>query len=69
MSKRSDDEDSRWDQVMTNFNLLFNQVTEINTVQRQMKTQMDIRAAAMDQYSQEQHLIAQQVKANGQAVA
>lgn len=69
MSKRSDDEDSRWDQVMTNFDLLFNQVTEINTVQRQMKTQMDIRAAAMDQYSQEQHLIAQQVKANGQAVA
>jgi hypothetical protein len=30
---------------------------------------MDIRGAAMDQYSQEQHMIAQQVKANGQAVA
>jgi len=38
-------------------------------VQQQLKTQLDIRGAAIDQYSQEQHMIAQQVKANGQAVA
>jgi hypothetical protein len=34
-----------------------------------MKVQMDIRGAAMDNYSAEQHMIAQQVKANGAAVA
>ena len=34
-----------------------------------MKAQMDIRGAAMDNYSAEQHMIAQQVKANGAAVA
>jgi hypothetical protein len=69
MSKRSDEDNSKRDQVISNFDLLFTQVNEINTVQKQMKTQMDIRCAAMDQYSQEQHLIAQQVKANGIAVA
>jgi hypothetical protein len=30
---------------------------------------MDIRGAAMDQYSAEQHMIAKQVKANGVAMA
>jgi hypothetical protein len=34
-----------------------------------MKTQMDIRGQAMDNYTAEQHLIAQQVKANGAVVA
>lgn len=34
-----------------------------------MKQQMDIRGAAMDAYTTEHHMIAQQVKANGVAVA
>jgi hypothetical protein len=34
-----------------------------------MKSHMGIRGAAMDQYSAEQHMIAQQVKANGAALA
>ena len=49
---------------MENFDLLFSQVNEIGLVQQQMKSQMVIRGAAMDQYTAEQHMIAQQVKAN-----
>jgi hypothetical protein len=44
-------------------------MNEIKTVQTQMKTQMDLRGAAMDQYSQEQDMIAQQIKTNGAAIA
>jgi uncharacterized membrane protein YkoI len=44
-------------------------MNEIKIVQTQMKTQMDLRGAAMDQYSQEQHMIAQKIKANGAAIA
>lgn len=54
---------------MENFDLLFSQVNEIGMVQQPMKPQMDIRGAAVDQYTAEQHMIAQQVKANGAAVA
>ena len=69
MSKSAEEENTRWDQVMENFDLLFSQVNEIGVVQQQMKSQMDIRGAAMDQYSAEQYIIAQQVKANGAVVA
>lgn len=69
MSKSADDEKNRWDQVMEQFDLLFSRVNDIGEVQQQLKTQMDIRGAAMDHYSAEQHMIAQQVKANGAAVA
>ena len=54
---------------MEQFDLLFTRVNDIGEVQQQMKTQMDIRVQAMDHYIAEQHLIAQQVKANGAAVA
>ena len=54
---------------MEQFDLLFTRVNDIRELQQQMKAQMDIRGAAMDNYSAEQHMIAQQVKANGAAVA
>lgn len=57
------------DQVMEQFDLLFRRVNDIGKVQQQMKTQMDIKGAAMDHYTTEQHMIAQQVKANGAAAA
>jgi len=69
MSKSTEEEKSNWDQVMENFDLLFSQMNDIGVVQQQLKTQMDIRGAAMDQYSTEQRMIGQQVKANGAAVA
>ena len=34
-----------------------------------MKAQLDLTATAMDEYTQEQHLISQQVQANGEAIA
>jgi hypothetical protein len=48
MSKSAEDEKSRWDQVMENFDLLFTKMNDIGVVQQQLKTQMDIRGAAMD---------------------
>ena len=52
MSKSADEEKSRWDQVMENFDLLFSQMNEMGVVQQQLKTH-----------------VAQQVKANGQAIS
>ena len=57
------------ERVMDQFDLLVTRVNEIGATQTQMKQQMDIQAAAMDEYTSEQHLIAQQVLANGAAVA
>jgi len=69
MARSADDEKQFMDQVMEQFDLLFTRVNDIGELQQQMKAQMDIRGAAMDNYSAEQHMIAQQVKANGAAVA
>ena len=69
MARSADDEKQFMDQVMEQFDLLFTRVNDIGELQQQMKAQMDIRGAAMDNYSAEQHMIAQQVKANGAVVA
>jgi hypothetical protein len=69
MSKRSDEDNSKWDHVMGNFDLLFSQINDMSMVQQSLKAQMDLSSAAVDKYSAEQQMIAQQVKANGQAVA
>ena len=59
MAKSADDEKQFMDQVMEHFDLLFTRVNDIGELQQQMKAQMDIRGAAMDNYSAEQHMIAQ----------
>jgi hypothetical protein len=38
MSKSAEEEKTRWDQVMENFDLLFSQVNKIGVVQQQMKS-------------------------------
>ena len=43
MSKSVEEEKTRWDQVMENFDLLFSRINDIGVVQQQLKTQMDIR--------------------------
>jgi hypothetical protein len=69
MSKSADEEKQFKDQVLEHLDLLFSRMNDIGEVQQQLKAQMDIRGAAMDNYSAEQHMIAQQVQANGSAVA
>jgi len=59
MSRSTDEEKQFMDQVMEQFDLLFTRVNDIGETQQQMKQQMDIRGAAMDEYTAEQHLIAQ----------
>jgi hypothetical protein len=51
MSRSADEEKTRWDQVMEHFDLLFSQINDLGVVQQQLKAQLDIRGAAMDQYS------------------
>jgi hypothetical protein len=62
MSKNSDAEKTRWDQVMENFDLLFQSMNDIGLIQQEMKR--DLNTA-----KEEQKKIVQQVQANGQAVA
>lgn len=53
MSKSADEEKTFMTEVMDQFDLLFTRVNDIGEMQQQMKVQMDIRAAAMDNYSAE----------------
>lgn len=69
MTRRSDEESSRWEALQKNLDVMFTQIEDMHTVQKQMKAQMDLRDAAMDEYNQEQHTIAQQVLANGAAIS
>ena len=69
MSRHSDEDDGRWADLQKNLELMFQQINEMHTVQKQMKAQMDLRSAVMDEYAEEQHIIAKQVHANGEAIA
>jgi len=62
MSKTSEEGNTRWDQIMGNFDLLFAQINDLGLIQQELKTQV---TAAQE----EQKKIAKQVQANGQTVA
>ena len=62
MSKTSDEGNTRWDQIMGNFDLLFAQINDLGLIQQELKTQVTSA-------QEEQKKIAKQVQANGQAVA
>ena len=50
---------------MENFGFLFSRVSDIGFFQQELKAHMGINSSVVDKYSAEQHMIAQQVKANG----
>ena len=54
---------------MDHFDLLFNRMTDMGIVQQEMKTQIELNNAKVDKCSADQQSIAEQVRANGQAVA
>ena len=62
MTKNSEEEKTRWDQVMENFDLLFEQINNMGVIQQEMKK------AIIDTQA-EQKVMSKQVQANGQAVA
>jgi hypothetical protein len=62
MSKTSEEDKGRWEQVMENFDLIFQQMNDIDLIQQDIKR--DLNATKDDQ-----RLIAKQVQANGQPVA
>jgi len=41
MSTNTDDEKSRWEQVMDNFDLVFKQMNDISLIQQQLKQSVD----------------------------
>lgn len=54
---------------MDNFELMFNRMNDLGAIQQELKQQLDTQNLKVDQYTAEQRVIAQQVKANGRAVA
>jgi len=69
MSKSAHEEKTFKHEVMDHLKLMFSRISDVGEVQQQMKAQMDIHGAAIYNYSAEQHMIAQQVKANRATMA
>ena len=69
MSRRSDDDKSRWDQMLESVDLLFDRMNDINLAQQDLKNQVMANNQKVDNFTAQQDFISQQVKANGQAVA
>lgn len=68
MTRRSEEENNKWEQLQKNFDTMFSQMAEMSTAQKEMKAQMNLYGSVMDDYSKEQHTIAQKVQANGDAI-
>ena len=69
MSKSTDDDKSHWDQMLESVDLLLHRMNDIGVIQQELKTQMQENNKKVDKCAAEQQFIAQQVRANGQAVA
>jgi len=65
----SAEEKSCWGQVMENFDLLFTLMNDIGIIQQEVKQQLIDTNLKVAQCTADQQFIAQQVRANGQAVA
>lgn len=68
MSRSNDEEKSHLEHVQENFDLLFARMNDLGTIQQDMK-ELTKTSAKVDQCTTDQQYIAQQVRANGQAVA
>jgi hypothetical protein len=69
MASSADNEKTRWSQVMDNFDLLYARLNDMGLTQQEVKQQSADTTRKVEQCTSDQRLIAQQVKANGQAVA
>ena len=69
MSTSADGEKSRWAHVMDNFDLHFTRMNDIGVIQQELKQHMTNNTLKVDQCTTDQQFTAQQIKANGQAVA
>jgi hypothetical protein len=69
MSRSNEDDKTRWDSVMENFDLLYARLNDIGLIQQDLKTQLQDNSRRVEHVASNQNLIAEQVKANGHAVA
>jgi hypothetical protein len=69
MSRSNEDDKTRWDSVMENFDLLFARLNDIGVIQQDLRTQLEANNQRVDNFAADQKLIAEQVKSNGHAVA
>jgi hypothetical protein len=65
MSNCAEEENTRWGQVMDNFNLLFTRMNDIGIIQQEVKQQLTETNLKVAQCTADQQFIAQQVRANG----
>jgi hypothetical protein len=64
MSRSNDDEKTRWDSVMDNFDMLFARLNDIGIIQHSLKTQLEDNNRRVDTFAADQKFIAEQVKTN-----
>lgn len=69
MFRSNEEEKTRWDSVMDNFELLYARLNDIGLIQQDLKNQLQDNMRRVDNVVSDQKLITKQVKANGQAVA
>jgi hypothetical protein len=68
MAEATHKEDVRLNKMQESLDLLFAQIRSMDTSQQQMAAQIDLTAKAMNQSTQDQILLSQQLKATGDAV-
>jgi hypothetical protein len=53
MSKSTEEEKKRWDQVMENFDLLYTRLNDMGITQQELKNQIQLNNTKVDQCSNE----------------
>jgi hypothetical protein len=69
MSKSVATDKDRWDQILQHFNLMSTRLNDMRIAQQELKDQITLSNSKVEQCCNDQRFIAQQVQANGQAVA
>jgi len=58
MSRSQEDENTKWDQVMEHFDLLFTRVNDIGVIQQDLKKQLAANSLKIDACTSKQQFIA-----------
>jgi hypothetical protein len=69
MSKTAAADKDRWDEILEHIDMMSTRLNDMGITQQELKTEIKLSSSKVEQCCKEQKLIAQQVQANGQAVA
>jgi hypothetical protein len=59
MSRSNEDDKTRWDSVMENFDLLYARLNDIGLIQQDLKTQLQDNSHRVEHVASNQNLIAE----------